>query len=174
MHTLIILPGNSVKNRKWGEAVAEHYSEQFDETFMLIYDHWETGEETMEFSKEVKKIEKQVNDWPNSTDITIIAKSSGALLALLAIKQGVVAPVRCVFFGIPFDLASQTVFKNNWSSLQDFSIPTIAFHNDDDPVADYTFTKKTIEEKGSNNIKLITTHGNDHGYFDFPLYDPYL
>lgn len=174
MHILIILPGNSVKNRQWGEAVVEHYREQFDATFMLTYDHWETGEETMEFSKEVKKIEKQVKDWPNSTDITIIAKSSGALLALLAINQGVVVPAKCVFFGIPFDLASQTIFKNDRSPLQDFNIPTIAFHNDDDPVADYAFTKKIIEEKGSGNIKLITTHGNDHGYFDFPLYDPYL
>ena len=174
MHVLVILPGNNVKNQKWGEAVAEYYGNQFDEAFLQIYDHWKTGEETMEFAKEIKKLADKIAGWPEGTSVTVFAKSSGALLALLAIKQGVFRPEKCVFFGIPFDLAAQTIFKDDWTPLQDFHIPTITFHNDEDPIANYSFTKKAIEEKGNTNIKLITTRGNDHGYFDFPLYDPYL
>ena len=173
MHALIILPGNSVRNKKWGEAVSEYYGRNFDLVYVQNYDHWQVEDGQMDFDKEIKKLKDKIEELHLGSNITIFAKSAGSILAILAITKGVILPARCVFFGIPFDWAFTDIFTNQ-NQLADFRVSTIAFHNDDDPVADYAFTKKTIEEKGSGNIKLITTHGNDHGYFDFPLYDPFL
>jgi hypothetical protein len=49
MRHLIVLPGNSLKNKGWGELILEHYASQFDSLFMLEYDHWVSGEPNIDF-----------------------------------------------------------------------------------------------------------------------------
>lgn len=173
MTHLIVLSGNSLKNKAWGEAVVEHYGSRFDSVFMLQYDHWESGESNINFWREVEKLRVHSATLAPDTKVVVFAKSAGSLLAMLAVAAGAIAPARCVFFGIPFDLAATDMFKDNWSAVDNFVIPAIAFHNEADPTTSHTFTKTTLENHAPQ-IALITTQESDHWYGDFVTYDPYI
>jgi hypothetical protein len=90
MHTLIILSGNSVRNKKWGESVSDYYGRNFDLVYAQDYDHWQVEDGQMDFEKEIKKLKDKIEEMRVGSVITIFAKSSGALLSLLAIRQGVI------------------------------------------------------------------------------------
>ncbi len=173
MRHLIILSGNSRKNQRWGEAAAEHYQSKFDSCYLSEYDHWLSGEPNLDFAVEESKLKLHVQSLAAGTKITILAKSAGSLLTFLAIHHGAIRPQRCIFFGIPFDLAAEGIFKDRWAAVDDFSIEALAFHNVADPTAGYEFTR-SILERHTPGIKLIATHEMDHWYGDFATYDKYL
>jgi len=173
MRHLIILSGNSLKNKAWGELVQSECGPQFDSVYLQQYEHWVSGEQNINFEVEQATLAAHVVTMPVDTEIILFAKSAGSLLAFLAIAAGVVTPSRCVFFGIPFDLAAVDLFKNDWTILNVFKIPAIAFHNQDDPTTSYEFTKTTIE-KYAPHIKLLTTNETDHWYGDFTTYSQHL
>ncbi len=173
MRHLVILPGNSPKNQAWGELMLEAYTSQFDSAYMLKYDHWVSGEANIDFVREEEKLRAHVAQLPLGVDVVLMAKSAGSLLAFLAIHHGALTPSRCVFFGIPFDLAADGLFKNEWSSVMSFAIPAIAFHNIEDPITSYEFTKSILETYAPH-ITLITTHEADHWYGDTDTYKNFL
>ncbi len=149
----------------------EHYADQFDSSFMLGYDHWTSGEGSINFAAEEAKLSAHVATLPAGTEIILFAKSAGSLLAFLSIYHGALVPAKCVFFGIPFDLAATDLFKSDWSAVDTFSIPAIAFHNVGDPTTSYEFTKATLSTHASQ-IELITTNESDHWYGDLTTYTP--
>ena len=173
MRHLIVFPGNSIKNKAWGELMLEHFSGQFDSAFMLSFDHWESGEANIDFEREEEKIRQHVATLPSGTEITLFAKSVGSLLAFLSINNGALMPTRCVFFGIPFDLAAEKLFKESWEPVDSFAIPAIAFHNVEDPTTRYEFAKATLAAHAPQ-IKLVTTHESDHWYGDTATYEPVI
>ncbi|MCU0678621.1 MAG: hypothetical protein MUF19_03510 [Candidatus Pacebacteria bacterium] len=170
MRHLIVLSGNSPKNKAWGELMLEHYSAQFDSSFMLSYDHWENGAGNIDFAREEEKLCAHVSSLPAGTEVILFAKSAGSLLAFLAVSHQAVMPARCVFFGIPFDLAADLQFKEAWESVSSFAIPALAFHNIEDPTTSYEFTKDILT-KYAPRITLITTNESDHWYGDTSSYD---
>ncbi len=169
MRHLIVLPGNSLKNKAWGELMLAEYATQFDSAFMLEYDHWESAEATINFTKEEEKLRAHVVTLPADTEVVLMAKSAGSLLAFLAIWHGAITPNYCVFFGIPFDLAADNLFKDDWSPVDSFAIKSIAFHNLADPTTSYEFTKSILAEHAPR-ITLITTNEADHWYGDVNNY----
>ena len=174
MRHLIVLPGNSPKNQEWGEATAEHFHAWFDEVTVQHYAHWSAGEEWIDLERELAQLNAIVENAPNDTEFVIFAKSVGSILTFLAVARGIVAPSRCAFFGIPFDMAAAHVFKDDWSPVDSFQIPSVAFHNTHDPTASHDITGKTIEQHCPGVIMFVSTDGNDHVYADFATYEPYL
>ena len=150
-----------------------HYGDKFYSTYLQNYTHWDSGEVTIDFSVEESKLANHVSQLPPDTEITLVAKSAGSLLALLAIGHNTVIPTQCIFFGVPLDLAAGGIFYSQWTVLSSFKIPTMAFHNVPDPTTSYDFTKTTLE-KYAPQIHFITTKETDHWYGDFPTYDKYL
>ena len=173
MNHLIVLPGNSVKNRTWGEVMVDHYGPRFDSVYMQSYEHWESGAPVIDFDVELVKLRERTMPLFENPQVTVMAKSAGSLLAFVAIAEGILAPEKCVFFGIPFDLAAEDIFKDDWSAVENFTISAKAFHNRHDPTADYRFTMATLEQYAPQ-IELITTEGDDHWYGDTDTYDQYL
>jgi len=173
MRHLIVLPGNSLKNKAWGELILEHYTPQYDSSYMLAYDHWESGEPNINFTKEEAKLQAHAESLSPDTEIILFAKSAGSLLALLSINHRVLNPVQAVFFGMPLDLAADNLLKDSWAPLSELTVPAIAFHNIADPTTSYDFTK-TMLATYNPNITLITTHESDHWYGDFQTYDTYI
>ncbi|MFN3693338.1 MAG: hypothetical protein ACK4SL_04605 [Candidatus Paceibacteria bacterium] len=171
MRHLIVLPGNSLKNKAWGELMLEMYTSQFDSAFMLEYDHWVSGEANINFAREEEKLRAHTASLPTGTVIVLMAKSAGSLLAFLAIHHRAITPSHCVFFGIPFDLAAENLFKDDWSAVDSFAIKAIAFHNVADPTTSYEFTKSMLEAHAPR-ITLITTNEADHWYGDTNTYTP--
>lgn len=173
MKTLVIFPGNSPRNKEWGEKITEHFGVRFDRVYAQSYDHWASGEENINFEIELEKLKLTMATMPPDTVIYVFAKSAGTLLTLMAVARGIIAPRQCVFFGMPLQWAERDVFMGDWSTLASFRIPTLAFHNDHDPVTAYDFAKDII---ASNNdvIKLIKTSGSDHSYTEFANYESAL
>ena len=169
MTHLIVLPGNSIKNKIWGALMVATYGDYFDSSFMLAYDHWESGESSINFTREAVKLVEHIQTLPPQTDIILFAKSAGSLLAFMVIKAGVLVPVKCVFFGIPFDLAAAGVFANDWSAVDQFTLPAIAFHNEFDPIAGYVFTREILQVHAPH-VVLVTVPEADHSYHNIELY----
>ncbi len=173
MKHLIVLPGNSAKNKLWAESVLAHYTKHFESTYQQEYDHWQTGSLEFNFLVEEQKLGEHVKTLPKEAQVFIFAKSAGSILAFSAVQAGLVQPTYCAFFGIPFEWALTDVFRGSSAPLEAFSVPAIAFHNTQDPTAPYEFTKKVIDDRLAR-VSLISTAGTDHKYEDFALYDQYL
>lgn len=168
MKKLLVLSGNNVKNQGWGEACAEFFRVDFDMVFYPHYDHWDTEGKDIDIEVELRKIKETVQGTGEHDDWYIIAKSIGSVLALLAVEQGIISPEKCVFFGMPLKIAEAEVTKD-WSYLRDFSVPTLAFHNDNDQTADYAFMAQKLAEFAPT-ISLRTLRGDTHDYGDFTHY----
>lgn len=167
MNKLIVLAGNSLRNRDWGEACRDHFNGWFDETYLQYYDHWQTGKE-IAFDEELKKLAAATAD--RETTYYVLAKSIGSIVTLLAVHDDLFTPNKCVFFGMPLEIASEQVFKESWAALETFAVPTIAFHNDEDPIS-YPFTKAALAEHAPETIELVTLKGDNHDYLDFADYE---
>lgn len=174
MKQLIVFPGNSEENRTWGETMAEHYAPHVDAVDVVSYDHWETGDPMIDFERELEKLSERYSTMPLDGTVYVIAKSSGALLALKAIAQKVLQPQHVVCFGIPFDLAEQfTILGCGMTDLVHVSVPVTAIHNQHDPVADYRYTTAVLAQH-LPAATLITTTETDHWYGDTDRYDPII
>jgi Serine hydrolase len=173
MKHLIILPGNSARNKKWGERVVAHYGEYFNSLFMLAYEHWETGANTINFQLEEDRLRQHVATLPPGTEIYIFAKSAGSILTLLAVHSGVVTPVQCVLFGMPLDMATKDIFAGSTVVIEAFKVPTIIFHNEHDPITSCSFAKK-LAAQYLPQATFVTTTGNNHNYDEHNVYRPHL
>lgn len=174
MQHLLVLPGNSVHNRTWGEVMLEHYGAQFGSAKMVSYEHWESGSPIIDFDVELMKL-RELDTQPlfDAAELVIFAKSAGSLLTFVAAAEGVLKPTKCVLFGIPFEMAAQGIFKDDWSAVQEFKVPTLVFHNHDDPTAQYSYTKATLGQY-LPHAELVTTVGDDHWYGDTATYDAHI
>lgn len=174
MKKLLILPGNSQRNKAWGEACAQHFLDWFDVVYVQNYNHWSTGEQRIDFEAEIEKIDIIVTD--NQTEVGewyVFAKSVGSLLALEAYADGVIDPKKAVLFGMPLDMAAKDIYAEDWSALKEFSVPSIAFHNHDDPTTSYDFTVEKLKQYGTD-FTIVSTDGDTHDYLDFAEYEPYI
>lgn len=95
MH-LILLPGNSSKNKTWIQEVESDLGELFNSTYIHYYMHWEIGDgnSLMNFDMELERLAGVVKENP---DYVIFAKSAGVILALRGICEGILSPKRCFF-----------------------------------------------------------------------------
>jgi predicted alpha/beta-hydrolase family hydrolase len=166
MKKLLVLAGGSPRNRAWGEACAEFFKDQFDLTCFIHYDHWETGEPNINFAVEIEKIATTAEEAGEEGEWFVFAKSIGSILTLKAVAAGAIAPLKCVFFGMPLSLVADTEFKDDWSLLEDFKTPALAFHNENDPIANYELTKERLATLAPN-ITLATLPGDTHDYLVF-------
>lgn len=172
MQKLIVLGGNSSKNLEWGAAVGAKYGPLFDEVYVQQYEHWETGEELIDFPREIEKLRDVITTDGLETEYVVMAKSFGTVLTLLAAAQGALEPVKCIFFGMPLNVVEeQELFAGDWSVLSDFIVPTLAIHSTDDPVADIAFLKTALEKYQPETITLRELPGDTHGYTDLESYD---
>ncbi len=169
MKYLLVLGGNSVRNRQWGEACVDCFRSEFDSVFFPHYDHWSSGAAHIDLEVEMRKVNETVTG-AGQGGWYIFAKSIGSVLALRAIERGIISPAKCVFFGMPLNIMAAK-YGENWSYLSSFKVPALAFHNDQDPTADYRFTAEKLREFSPNTV-LQTDRGDTHDYLDFAAYRP--
>jgi hypothetical protein len=89
----LFLPGNSKGNKEWIDSLAQEFEQP---KVVIHYNHWDRGEQSIDFEDELKKI-----DFPISEEITLVCKSIGCVLALKAMDQRKVVPKNCFFIGFP-------------------------------------------------------------------------
>lgn len=151
----------------------DQYGPHFGSVHLQTYEHWETGGPAIDFDVELQKLKERPDPLFAAGEQVVLAKSAGTLLAFIAVAEGVLKPTKAIFFGIPFDLAAKELFKDDWSAVKNFTVPALAFHNQQDPTTDYRFTAATLAQH-TPHIELITTTETDHWYGDTDTYGPYI
>jgi hypothetical protein len=167
MKKLIVLSGNSPRNQAWGEGCVSYFGTWFDEVHMQEYNHWQKGTKDIDIEAELAKLATTSSE---DAEYYVFAKSIGSLLTLLSVHRENLNPKYCIFFGMPLELASNELFKSDWSVLENFTVPSLAFHNDRDPIS-YVYTKDALAQHNPEYIKLVTVAGDTHEYLDFEDYE---
>jgi hypothetical protein len=72
---------------------------------------------------------------------------------------------------MPLSIVADDLSKDDWSLLKDFTVPALAFHNDNDPTALYDVAKEKIAMFASS-ISIETLSGDNHDYLTFTDYEP--
>ena len=148
--------------------MVEFFQSDFDEVVMQEYDHWESGEQVINVPAELDKIAHTISHSPED-EWFVCSKSIGTLLTLIAKQEGIISPKKSLLFGMPLDLAEEDLFKGDWSALSGYGVPSMAFHNEDDPVANCQFSEDKIKEQAPE-IEFVKTPGDTHEYLDFARY----
>lgn len=159
---LILLSGNSKRNKGWIEKVESELNNLFDKTHIQYYKHWEEGKEIIDFDYELSKLIKYLKD---KKDYIILAKSIGTALTVKAIKDEKINPEKCIFLGVPLVWAKEHNFDlDSW--IEEFRTPTLFIQNRNDPLTNSKDLKNLLEEKSIKNYEFIELEGNTHDYND--------
>ncbi len=161
---LIILPGNSVSNRAWAEAVANQVKGMFETIRVVYYKHWEMGEKTIDFDIEDKELIKVTQ---GLSEYVIFAKSAGTILSLRGINEGILKPVKNVFCGFPLKFG-RSLNQNVDEWLPKLRIPTVVIQNTEDPVMTYKEMSEYMESV-NQKIRAVETGGNTHDYENYEV-----
>src|SRR3989344_4873764 len=123
---LLMLPGNSKRNRAWIETVESKIKDLFEETRILNYDHWQNGQEMIDFETERGKLAELLAGW---NDYLVFAKSVGSLLTLFGSRDGVLKPKGALLCGFPWSFADQIGYGTVDSDWKMISYPVILLQN---------------------------------------------
>lgn len=156
---LILLPGNSFKNKAWIEEVHASIKDLFNKTYIHSYDHWKTGDGLIDLNKEMSLLKKSLPPEP----YVIFGKSAGVILTLKGFSEGILHPAKCMFLGTPIHWAEQHNFELK-KLIYKFSIPSLFIQNKNDPLASSQEVKDFIKEREIKHSKLITLLGDMHEY----------
>ena len=160
MMKLILLGGNNVHNREWIESVRNKFSDLFDESVVLIYEHWKSEGKVLDRTKEIEKLSKIAG-----RETVIFAKSAVIGLTLQAILEMKIKPKKCIFVGLPLNW--EEVNRNELSPyFIDYKIPTLFIQAEKDPYASFSDVKKFLDKNKVKNCELKEVAGEDHDYLD--------
>lgn len=162
---LILLAGNSISNKEWIEEVEASLKPFFTKTEVHYYQHWSTGDELIDFEKELELLSEDAKDFGQ---YVIFAKSAGTLLTLKGVKEGKLQPVKCIFAGTAINWGREKNFSvDEW--LENYSIPTLFIEKTNDPACSFEDLAKLLENKSVKNYSLKEITGSNHHYEDIEL-----
>lgn len=166
MPKILILGGNSNKNKDWVDSLANLlYTKKIMgmEIVGYHYSHWNTGDVNINFNKELEHISKILN---KEKDYFVVAKSAGAILCLNGIFDKLLKPKASIFMGVAINWAKENkIWKNEWA--EDYSVPTVYLQNSDDPAIEFDNLKKMLLDYNSKNYEIKIWHEHGHKYEDF-------
>jgi len=163
MH-LLLLGGNSSSHKDWIIKIEKALKEYFDTSHVHSYKHWETGEDLIKIENEVEDLLSHIKD-VDDKEYIIFAKSIGAVLAVKAISDNRLAPIKCIFAGFPVNFARENGFDiDSW--MKNYKTPTLFFQKSEDPMFSYNELLAWLTLEGVENYKTIQFPGKDHHYED--------
>lgn len=162
---LLILPGNSARNKEWADKGVEACSDNFADVYGHYYEHWETGKET-DFDLEIRRVE---HAFPiiTSEPVAVLAKSAGSIITIYANYLRRWQLAQCLFVGLPLGNEKQAVQLKDWFARM--MTPTTIIQNTNDPYSSHARVKDFLQSLSLPNITLIETPGDNHDYLDFDL-----
>lgn len=162
---LILLAGNSISNKEWIEEVESSLKPLFTTTKIHYYKHWSTGDELIDFDKELELLSEGTKDF---NQYVIFAKSVGTLLTLKGVKENKLQPIKCIFVGTAINWGRERNFTvDKW--LGNYSIPTLFIEKTNDPACSFKDLVELLKDKSVKNSALKEIPGSDHHYEDIEL-----
>lgn len=172
--TLVVLPGNSSKNREWMFAAQAAFRPIFKQVIMDEYDHWSNSKETIDLNIEAAKLSAIVDSVEQPVEI--FAKSAGTILVLYAIHNKIIDPkkiLKCVFVGFPLLWAKENGFDiDTW--CEEYEILTTLIQNDHDPVTSSNEIEDAQSQGQFRTLELVIQKGDDHMYGNFDDFKKYF
>jgi hypothetical protein len=155
----IILPGYSLKNKKWAESTKKTL-EKHSPTLVYSWVHWKTGK------SEEKWIEKEavrVANIINGEKVNLLAKSIGTAVAMVVVKSKTKMINKVVLCGIPINdfMKGDEKYYNMLKNYPERDI--IIFQNENDNHGSLVDTQKLINTINPK-IKIIAKPRDDHEY----------
>jgi predicted alpha/beta hydrolase family esterase len=146
---IILLPGLGKENKEWVREVAMLLRPIADSIQVHHYGHW-YNEREFNWKEELNTL---IRATEKENKFMIIGKSTGAALALKAIREHGIKPEACVFVSVPMKWAtSQGLPLEQW--LADQSVRSLFIHNKKDPSFSYKDLEKLARHKGHSVISL--------------------
>jgi len=156
---LLLLPGNSKRNKEWIERVAEACAPFFDEVVCAAWSHWTTDREMIDIESEAARIGRLVSGW---SSYAVFAKSAGILVALRAMRDGVLKPEKCIFVGLPVDWATEKKM-GLVDLLGTLKIQALFIQHTADPACRAKGVRDLLDELGIAG-QVIDLPGDTHEY----------
>lgn len=160
---IVLLGGNSPSNIFWLEAMENELKKEHNDVFTHRYSHWDTNIQLIELDKELKNLQKELE---NEKQYVIVGKSAGALLALKGVSERKLSPSACVFMGTAILWGREKGFDvNRW--VKGFSVPTLFIQKSGDPAIAPDALENLLKESSSQNYKLHVMLGEEHEYAEY-------
>lgn len=161
---LLILPGNSIKNKSWAMQCAQTLNKYFEQVSVHEYEHWASGKDIIDFDLELKSLAQYDKDkkW------CVISKSAGIILTMKAFESSILKPLKSVFLGVPVAWSKELGIDFS-DQLKIYSVPTFFIQNASDPACSFVELRQILDETGFKPSELFESDGNGHQYDDFHL-----
>lgn len=141
----LFLPGKSIKNQLWIHQLSNEFE---DPKTVIEYEHWSEDKE-FNIQTELEKIAKLKGEY------TVICKSIGSLLTLLANKEEILDINKIYIIGLPYLLITE-IFKYDLKELFELTTqPITIIQKESDPAGGYELVKTFLDtvEKEISIIK---------------------
>lgn len=162
---LVMLSGNSLRNRDWIYEARGHLADQFDDTYIQDYRHWTSGDEWIDLPHELEVLAHQ----NFASDYGVFAKSIGTVLTTLALEQNILAPKFLLFCGLPLGYIEKD-YPQFASVLAASNLPLVIVHNTNDTVGSAEAVREYLKVPlAETDYTFIETPGDTHDYEDYKL-----
>lgn len=148
---LLLLPGNSSKNREWIDRIASSMRTDSDEVNVQHYQHWEDGG-NMKFGYEKKELATASS---HTEVFGVFAKSVGIALAMETMIEHKLQPKAAVFCGTT---------KKSVRMLDVWQVPTLFIQETNDPFLHFDTLLEAVGTHESELFFVTEIPGNKHEY----------
>lgn len=160
---IIILPGNSLKNKEWARKIKEaaFQIEGVTNVFTQEYDHWIFGGEVMNLQKETEKLLKTIS---GKEDYVLIAKSAGTLICVNTINHVKSKPREVILMGLPVQWAKDNNINID-VLFKSISFSPTVIQCKEDPITSAENARMFLEKMNLlENVRFEEIPGNNHDY----------
>ncbi len=169
---IIIVPGNSFKNKEWAQKLEKFLRLKKKHNVLSVeYFHWNSEESIINIEEEAVRLGSLI---PLSEEYLVVAKSAGILVSLKAFLSGRINPKSFIFLGLPLRWAIEKEINID-IMFNEFSASALLIQNDKDPIASTNEVHKFLQKlKPPKEIQLIETSGDTHEYDDFKFISSFI
>ncbi len=165
---IVLLSGiNKDSNEKWIHDMEVKFSEYFNPTKLITYEHWIDPSITeLAFKKEQQKLKDAVTSLTSvGRDAYIFAKSIGTVISTSLLMVQEIKPKACVFVGTPVGgmINAQIDFK---TALLAINVPTLFIHKTHEKVGSFEEFSKLVKSAANPLMELREVPGEGHSYAD--------
>lgn len=163
---LLMLSGNSLRNKQWIEEAKAELASQFDQVQVQDYAHWHTGSQWIDLNHELGVLKRTVAG--QTGPYGVFAKSIGTVLAMQAAQKGFFQPGFALLMGIPLDyiISDYPQFKDVLTRL---TCPVSIVHNTNDKVGTAQAVAEYLGKDLVDAVRWHTPEANNHDYEDYEL-----
>lgn len=163
---LILLSGQSFKNREWIYQVKANIGSRF-ECEILEYENWKGQGDKVDVTMEGKRVLELINS--KDEPYAIFAKSIGTVLTLNNFPEFKRKPKFCIFVGVPYTYA-KNIGLDLKSKIDEVRFPIHIFQKSNDPYSTFL----SVKELSNDFVKVEEYIGegevnDNHEYLDYSL-----